>query len=83
MIRVRPMGPFGRLPVPSRDALRPLWAALAVAWSVLPPLLLAAAWATHVVACAMAGSWGLLLVGLALYPVTVIHGLAIWLGALL
>lgn len=81
MIRVRPIGPLPTIPV--RRALRPLRSILAAVPSLLPPLLLAATWVTHVVACATGGLWGLFLLGLLLYPVAVVHGLAVWLGALL
>lgn len=81
MIRVRLVGPFPG--IRARGASRPLRAVLAAAPSVLPPLLLAATWATHVVACVTGGLWGLLLLGLLIYPVAVVHGLAVWLGALL
>lgn len=43
-------------------------------------VLVAAAWATHVVVCVMEGLWGVLVLGLVVCPVAILHGVAVWLG---
>lgn len=45
-------------------------------------LTLLAAWVTHIVACIKASSWVLMLFGVFFFPVGIVHGVAIWLGAL-
>jgi hypothetical protein len=40
-----------------------------------------AAWLTHVITCFATGAWGFLLAGAIFFPVGVIHGIGIWLGA--
>lgn len=40
-----------------------------------------AAWATHVITCITAGSWGFLIAGAIFAPVGIVHGIGIWLGA--
>jgi hypothetical protein len=41
----------------------------------------AAAWFTHVVVCLKAGAWGFLVAGALFFPVAIVHGVGIWLGA--
>lgn len=40
-----------------------------------------AAWLTHVVTCISDDRWGLLIAGGIVFPVGIIHGIGIWLGA--
>lgn len=40
-----------------------------------------AAWFKHVIFCLSVGKWGLLLVGGLFFPIGVIHGIGLWLGA--
>ena len=40
------------------------------------------AWLTHIIACLQAGKWGFLIAGAIFPPIGVIHGIAIWCGAL-
>ncbi len=51
-----------------------LWGLTCVVWFV-------AEWVTHVVACLKAGSWGFLIAGAIMFPVAVVHGTGVWLGA--
>jgi len=51
------------------------WAFIALfAWMVL-------SWLTHVVVCLKTASWGFLIAGAVFFPVAVIHGTGVWLGA--
>lgn len=43
-------------------------------------LLTASSWLTHVVVCAVEGLWTLLGLGLVVFPVALLHGVAVWLG---
>ena len=45
-----------------------------VAWA-------AAAWITHVIVCLKTASWGFLIAGAIFFPVAIIHGTGVWLGA--
>lgn len=40
-----------------------------------------AAWFTHIVTCLMDGLWGFLVAGAIFFPIGIIHGFMIWLGA--
>jgi hypothetical protein len=40
-----------------------------------------AAWLTHVVVCLKTGSWGFLIAGAIFFPIGIVHGIGIWLGA--
>lgn len=40
-----------------------------------------AAWLTHVVVCLTTASWGFLIAGALMFPVAIIHGVLIWVGA--
>lgn len=40
------------------------------------------AWFTHVVTCLVTGSWGFLIAGAIMFPIGIIHGILIWMGAL-
>lgn len=40
------------------------------------------AWFTHVVTCLTTGSWGFLIAGAIMFPIGIIHGFLIWLGAM-
>lgn len=42
---------------------------------------LIAAWITHIVVCIKTASWMLLLTGALVFPVGIIHGIGVWLGA--
>lgn len=42
--------------------------------------LAASSWLTHVVVCAGEGLWGFLIVGVVVFPVALLHGVAVWLG---
>lgn len=60
-----------------------LFASRAVAWLFFGLL---AAWqfaagVTHVNACIRTASWEFLTVGLGLFPIAVVHGTGVWLGA--
>ncbi len=44
-------------------------------------VLMASSWITHVVICAMEGLWSLLILGLVVFPVAILHGIAVWLAA--
>lgn len=39
------------------------------------------AWLTHVVTCFVAGLWGFLIAGAIFFPIGIIHGFLIWIGA--
>jgi hypothetical protein len=43
-------------------------------------LLAASSWLTHVVVCAVEGLWTFLVLGLVVFPVALLHGVAVWLG---
>ncbi len=43
-------------------------------------LLVASSWLTHVVVCAVEGLWTFLVLGLVVFPVALLHGVAVWLG---
>jgi hypothetical protein len=40
-----------------------------------------AAWLTHVISCLAVGKWGFLIAGALFFPIGIIHGIGIWLGA--
>lgn len=40
-----------------------------------------AAWVTHVVVCLKAAAWGFLIAGAIFFPIAIVHGIGIWLGA--
>lgn len=40
-----------------------------------------AAWFTHVITCFTAGAWGFLVAGALFFPVAIVHGTGIWVGA--
>ncbi len=48
---------------------------------LLAILLMAASWATHIVVCAMDGLWSLLAFGVLVFPVAILHGVAVWVAA--
>lgn len=54
--------------------MNPIVALCIFAWVVL-------SWFTHVVVCIKAASWGFLIAGSIFFPVAVVHGTGIWLGA--
>jgi hypothetical protein len=39
------------------------------------------AWLTHIVDCAGDGLWGFLVAGAIFFPVGVVHGIGVWVGA--
>lgn len=39
------------------------------------------AWLTHVVVCLAAGKWGFLIAGALIFPIAIIHGYGVWIGA--
>jgi len=43
-------------------------------------LLLFAAWVTHVIACISKGMILLLIVGAFIFPIGIVHGVAVWFG---
>jgi len=45
------------------------------------PVIIFAAWLTHIVVSIKAGFWILLIAGALLFPIGVIHGIGYWLGA--
>lgn len=47
------------------------------AWLISLPL----AWLTHVIVCLAAGKWGFLIAGALIFPIAVIHGYGVWIGA--
>jgi hypothetical protein len=40
-----------------------------------------AAWLTHVVTCLSTAAWGFLIAGAVFFPIGIIHGIMIWIGA--
>lgn len=40
------------------------------------------AWFTHVVTCLVTGSWGFLIAGAILFPIGIVHGFLILIGAI-
>lgn len=38
-------------------------------------------WFTHVVVCIAAGKWGFLIAGALCFPIGIIHGVGVWMGA--
>jgi len=40
-----------------------------------------AAWLTHIIASIAAHAWGLLIAGAIMFPIGIIHGTGVWLGA--
>jgi hypothetical protein len=48
---------------------------------LLAIILMAASWATHIVVCAMDGLWSLLAFGVLVFPVAILHGVAVWVAA--
>ena len=40
-----------------------------------------AAWITHIVVCLQAGKWGFLIAGALFFPIAIIHGFGVWVGA--
>ncbi|MFA9261847.1 MAG: hypothetical protein ACEQSB_00605 [Undibacterium sp.] len=44
------------------------------------PMLLIAAWFTHIFVCLKAAAWGLLIGGAIFFPVGIIHGVGVWFG---
>lgn len=40
-----------------------------------------AAWLTHIVVCLQNGEWGFLIAGALFFPIAVIHGFGVWIGA--
>ncbi len=38
-------------------------------------------WLTHVIVCIAAGKWGFLIAGALFFPIGIIHGLGVWIGA--
>ena len=55
-------------------------------WAIIFYLVSIAAWITHIVFCIKAAAWtgsaiALLIVGIAIFPVGIIHGISIWFGA--
>ncbi len=47
---------------------------------LLAILLIASSWLTHVVVCAAEGLWTFLILGIVVFPVALLHGVAVWLG---
>jgi hypothetical protein len=39
------------------------------------------AWLTHVITCLSTAAWGFLIAGAIFFPVGIVHGFGIWLGA--
>lgn len=82
MIAVQPIPQaYDAAPPAGRErAGRPAAKALDGLLGLLATLLMAGAWATHVVACATQGLWTFLTLGLVVFPVALVHGVAVWLG---
>lgn len=40
-----------------------------------------AAWITHIIVCLQAGKWGFLIAGALFFPIAIVHGLGVWIGA--
>lgn len=40
-----------------------------------------AAWITHIVVCLKTAAWGFLIAGAIFFPIGIIHGIGVWLGA--
>ncbi|CAB5220078.1 hypothetical protein UFOVP239_46 [uncultured Caudovirales phage] len=38
-------------------------------------------WLTHIFVCLAAGKWGFLIAGALVFPIAMIHGTGVWLGA--
>ena len=47
---------------------------------VIPVLICAAAWLTHVIDCLKDGEWGFLIAGALMFPIAIIHGIGVWFG---
>ena len=54
---------------------------LIVAFCICALLSLPAAWLTHLVVCFSDEKWGFLIAGAILFPIAIVHGFGIWLGA--
>lgn len=39
------------------------------------------AWLTHIVFCLMTAKWGFLIAGAIMFPIGIIHGVMVWMGA--
>lgn len=39
------------------------------------------AWLTHVIVCITDEAWGFLIAGAIFFPIAIVHGVGIWLGA--
>jgi len=44
-------------------------------------VILIAAWLTHIVQCIAVEAWVLLFAGAFIFPVAIVHGIGVWLGA--
>lgn len=40
-----------------------------------------AAWLTHIIFCLSVGKWGFLIAGAMMFPIGIIHGVMVWMGA--
>jgi len=40
-----------------------------------------AAWVTHILRCFNEDQWGFLIAGAIMFPIAVVHGILIWIGA--
>lgn len=49
--------------------------------SIILALILFAAWITHIVVCLKTSAWGFLIAGALLFPIAIVHGFGIWVGA--
>lgn len=47
---------------------------------IIPLLIGAAAWLTHVIDCLKDGEWGFLIAGALMFPIAIIHGIGVWFG---
>jgi hypothetical protein len=50
-------------------------------FAVLSVLVGVALWLTHVVFCIKTASWGFLIAGAIFFPIGMVHGFMIWIGA--
>ena len=49
--------------------------------AILVGMIPVAAWLTHVIACIQDDRWGFLIAGAIFFPIAIVHGIGIWLGA--
>ena len=65
------------------DAIPHLWSHASLGGGPLPPAgaTCYSAWLTHIVDCAGDRLWGFLVAGAVVFPVGIVHGAGVWVGA--